>query len=107
MSQNAGTGGANYNPPANNYGQQRQYNPNERFAGDGSGQAATHVDATHHTQVANVPEPQERPWPALLFTVTLLLMSLSLNVYLGWVAWDSRQRYQELLTQHDPLAVGV
>jgi hypothetical protein len=40
-------------------------------------------------------------------TVTMLLVSISANVYLAWVAWESRLRYRELLAEHgsSPLAV--
>ncbi len=30
----------------------------------------------------------------------MLLVSLSANVYLAWVAWESRLRYRELLAEH-------
>ncbi len=44
--------------------------------------------------------PAEKPWPAMMGAVTMLLVSISANVYLAWVAWESRLRYRELLAEH-------
>jgi hypothetical protein len=58
------------------------------------------------TRIANE-EAAEKQWAPLMGTVTMLLVSISANVYLAWVAWESRLRYRELLAEHgsSPLAV--
>jgi hypothetical protein len=38
------------------------------------------------------PEKPARPWLPLTFALLGLFGSLSANVFLGWIAWDSRQR---------------
>jgi hypothetical protein len=40
-----------------------------------------------------VSEPPAKPWLPLTLTLLGLFASLSANVYLVWIAWDSRQRY--------------
>jgi hypothetical protein len=39
------------------------------------------------------PEKPAAPWLPLTFTLLGLFASLGANIYLGWIAWDSRQRY--------------
>jgi hypothetical protein len=83
-----------------NTGGGRSYNnPNERSPSDRS--------ETSGAAVTHPIEPAEKPWPTLIFTVTMLLASVSLNFYLGWVAWDSRFRYRELLAQNGDLPLPV
>jgi hypothetical protein len=38
------------------------------------------------------PEQPAKPWLPLTFTLFGLFASLGANVFLGWIAWDSRQR---------------
>ena len=40
------------------------------------------------------PEQPARPWLPLSFALFGLFASLGANVFLGWIAWDSRQRYR-------------
>ena len=40
------------------------------------------------------PEQPAKPWLPLTFTLLGLFVSLGTNVYLGWIAWDSRQRWR-------------
>ncbi|MDO4574335.1 MAG: hypothetical protein Q4D98_03880 [Planctomycetia bacterium] len=37
-------------------------------------------------------ETEKRPWGALTFTVFLLMLSISANVFLGWQLWEKRGR---------------
>jgi hypothetical protein len=102
------SGSPNYNSRPYNDG--RQQSSNDRFVNDGV--APNNVSHSQHngqpTNVSNVTtEPPERNWPALMFTVTLLLASLSGNVYLFWLFWDTRLRYRDLLSHHDSLALSV
>jgi hypothetical protein len=40
------------------------------------------------------PEQPAKPWLPLTFTLLGLFASLGTNVYLGWIAWDSGQRWR-------------
>jgi hypothetical protein len=40
------------------------------------------------------PETPPKPWLPLTVTLLGLFASLGTNVYLGWIAWDSRHRYR-------------
>ena len=42
-------------------------------------------------------EPAERPWFFLTMTLFALFASLGGNLFLGWVTWDIRLRFRELL----------
>lgn len=44
--------------------------------------------------------PADRPWAALLATLIALFASLGGNVYLAWIAWESRRRCRRLLAEH-------
>jgi hypothetical protein len=65
-----------------------------------------HESASQEAALATA-APVEKNWPALTAAIAALLVSISANVYLAWVAWESRLRYRELLAEHDgsPLAV--
>jgi hypothetical protein len=39
-------------------------------------------------------EQPQKPWLPLTFTLLGLFASLGANVFLGWIAWESRQRYR-------------
>lgn len=41
-------------------------------------------------------EPR-KPWPALALSLGGLLASVSGNLYLGWITWETRSRYRRLL----------
>jgi hypothetical protein len=43
--------------------------------------------------------PPPRPWLALVLTAAGLIVSLSANVFLGWIHRDTRSRYRELVAQ--------
>jgi hypothetical protein len=45
------------------------------------------------------PEKPSKPWLPLTFTLFGLFASLGANVYLVWIAWDSRRQY---LANHNP-----
>jgi hypothetical protein len=57
-----------------------------------------HATAGH--AAAGPGEPAEKPWGTLLLVGMALLLSFSANVYLGWVAWETRLRYYDLLSAH-------
>ncbi len=63
-------------------------------------------DGPAHHNEANKPAGEKadvpKPWPPLITAISLLLVSISANVYLAWVAWESRLRYRELLVEHNP-----
>ena len=40
---------------------------------------------------------EERPWAPFFATLLALFASGGLNLYLGWIAWDTYNRYQELV----------
>jgi len=61
-------------------------------------QAATHAPADRPTS-DSAPAALQRPWVALLAAVGGLVVSLSGNVYLGWVHWGTRNRYLSLVRQ--------
>ena len=48
-----------------------------------------------------------RPWWALLLTLLGLFASLGGNVYLGWIAWESRRRYQSVIAGDAPVSEDV
>ena len=60
----------------------------KRTAQDGSAQA-----------VARDAESPARPWLPLVAALLALFLSLGVNFYLGWVAWDARREYRTLLEQ--------
>ena len=45
-----------------------------------------------------------RPWLPFLVAAVLLCCSLGANFYLGWVAWDARNRYRAAVTRVRPAA---
>ena len=49
--------------------------------------------------VARDAESPARPWLALVAALLALFLSLGVNFYLGWVAWDARREYRTLLEQ--------
>ncbi len=44
-----------------------------------------------------VPDEESKPWKPLVIVLALLLGSISGNLYLGWITWDTRGRYRRLL----------
>jgi hypothetical protein len=56
----------------------------------------TAADSTN--QVADAP-PASRPWMTLLLVAAGLIVSLSGNVFLGWVHWGTRNQYRALVSQ--------
>ncbi|MFV2066679.1 MAG: hypothetical protein ACC645_06825 [Pirellulales bacterium] len=42
------------------------------------------------------PATASKPWMPLFFTLIALFASIGGNVYLGWIAWDSRQHYRQI-----------
>lgn len=44
-------------------------------------------------------ESPARPWLPLVAALLALFLSLGVNLYLGWVAWDARREYRTLLAQ--------
>ena len=63
---------------------------------------AVHVESEKPV-VTNEPPPPKtssaptdqpaKPWWPLTFTLLGLFASIGLNLFLGWIAWDSRQRF--------------
>ena len=48
--------------------------------------------------------PPARPGGSFMTTMLALFGSIGLNLYLGWVAWDTYNRYQDLV--HDVRYTG-
>lgn len=46
------------------------------------------------TVAGDQPEQAAKPWLPLTFTLFGLFASLGANVYLGWIAWELRQRFR-------------
>ena len=42
-------------------------------------------------------EPRSRPWGLLAFCLLGLFFSIGGNMYLGWIAWDTHARYQDIV----------
>lgn len=103
----------NFAPSGNNFGPNPNgptmngQNLNNGAGGRGYSNPGERVDNGNMASATRAPEPVEKPWPTLIFTVTLLLASVSLNFYLGWVAYDSRFRYRELLAQSSDMPLPV
>jgi hypothetical protein len=58
------------------------------------------VSADRPTAQETAPSPTTpKPWLPLTVTVLGLFASMGGNLYLGWVAWDSRRHYRQLLRQ--------
>jgi hypothetical protein len=59
--------------------------------------------ARHETPVATTqaePAPvSKRPWMALVLVAAGLIVSLSGNVFLGWVHWGTRNQYRAVVSQ--------
>jgi hypothetical protein len=53
------------------------------------------------------PTPSTRPWLPFMVTVLALFASVGLNVYLGWIAWDTYSRYHELVTDVNHAGSGA
>jgi hypothetical protein len=45
-------------------------------------------------------EEEPKPWTPLIATVVALFGSLGLNVYMGWITWDTRTRYRQLVDRY-------
>lgn len=45
-----------------------------------------------------------RPWLAFVTVMAFLCCSLGANLYLGWAAWDARNRYREAVARLRPAA---
>jgi hypothetical protein len=64
--------------------------------------------AVDHRQAA--PQPNElsseavtgKRWMPFILALLALFASAGLNVYLGWIAWDAYNRYQDLLVEMQP-----
>jgi len=46
----------------------------------------------------------QTPWVPFLIAAVLLCCSLGANFYLGWIAWDARNRYRAAVTKLRPAA---
>lgn len=87
---------------------QRPNEPGEHADGhrysEHTGAAAGAAPPAHETAGAApkspAGEPQDKPWGALITAVTLLVVSFSANIYLGWIYYESRLRYRGLLAQY-------
>ncbi len=52
------------------------------------------------TATAPAPDKEpEKPWPVFMLVLAGLLGSVSGNLYLGWITWETRSRYRRLLRQ--------
>ena len=47
-----------------------------------------------HPAPESEPKEPAKPWLPLTFTLLGLFASLGTNVYLGWIAWDSRRQWR-------------
>jgi hypothetical protein len=43
--------------------------------------------------------PAKKTWLPLVWALTGLFVSMGANIYLGWIAWDSRRHYHNLLRE--------
>lgn len=84
-------------------GDGQRYHERSRVPAGEAGEAAAppraHESATHPAAVP-AGEPEDKPWGPLIAATTFLLLSISANVYLAWIAYGFRMRYLELLAQH-------
>jgi hypothetical protein len=59
--------------------------------------SAVQQTASQRPELPRTAAADERPWLPLILTAVALLVSLGANVYLAWVAWESRHRCRDLL----------
>ena len=60
--------------------------------------AAHHEVIDAHSADKPALEP-ERPWTPFLVSGVLLCCSLGANLYLGWIAWEARNRYRQAVAK--------
>ena len=65
--------------------------PGRTVSHEESDKAATEPSPSEPSSEALPPEPA-KPWLPLTFTLLALFASFGLNLFLGWIAWDSRKR---------------
>lgn len=67
--------------------------PGQTMAYEKPDQSVQQGQRSSKTPPKSQPDQPAKPWLPLTFTLLGLFASIGLNMFLGWIAWDSRQRF--------------